>query len=319
MTREYTRRGMGEAALAVASLIILLAPVAGWGCWAIADPTALHVSTPGPYENAHTVATVTANFGWQGRQIDFYVTSQENFMPGSVNPVSAVTGPGGGVTTTYTSGADVGPICITARDRNDLHASASCWVTVLRVDGGDLWWFNGCRPAGYPVVTSLVAEGATTGTFHWQVNAGFEYALLSSNGTPVQELTETDNAAALLSVGPSCAPFDVSVHLAYNGAPMVDYLTHVRTPASLQRDTERDMTIGVTGGYETAIWYYIVDQFNVQLDDQIDCNEHWSTGQIRLLWWSNWPDFEEQGGPSVGSDPTCVRDRIAVVDVFPTI
>jgi len=123
----------------------------------VADTEALHVSTLDEhYENAHITATVTANFGYQGRQIDFHVTSQENFMPGSVNPVSAVTGPGGGVTTTYTSGDDVGPICITARDRNDLDASASCWVTVLRVDGGELWWFGGPAPENFPVKNCLL-------------------------------------------------------------------------------------------------------------------------------------------------------------------
>jgi Glucodextranase, domain B len=172
----------------------------------------------------------------------------------------------------------------------------------------DLWWFNMASPANYKVNVTLTAQGASTGSFHWEVVDGTDKVNFENNATSI-DITDK-NTVGLKSIGASASAAnvtkDVTIRLTYNGTAMCDFTTVVFAPSRLVFLRNVDLA-DATYGYESDLHYSIKDQFNRTLSSNVELNEHFTTGQIADFPGMNWR-FPVNGGATVA--PTDWFDKV---------
>ena len=136
----------------------------------------------------------------------------------------------------------------------------------------DLWWFNGESPANYHVTITVTAQGATTGTFKWQVIAGGDKVNLNNGGDDSDTIIATDdNTVVVKSTAPSTSLNDVTIRFTYNNVFVQDLSLTVRAPDNLEHLNDDDDDWG--DGWRTTISYRIRDQFNQVLPQNVPWNE----------------------------------------------
>jgi len=300
MMKKHTVR------LAFFSCLVLLAAV----------PTGVYAAGPNPYIQAKFTATTGSLGPWTsvsgeaggeahyvpiGQQIDFVDESGViNPMPDGQNQPNPggitkrewckdsgawIELPQGTVTWTYAA-AELGDFIIKERVwANTTPNNAICsmkFTPVEVVQDNDLWWFNGANAANYHEEVTLTAQGATTGTFKWEVTAGADKVDLNNGGADADTITATDdNTVQVKSTGVSAAVNDVSVKLSINGAVIC---THTMTVYAPQVEVQTGVTdhnfsyMGHNNGYESRHNFQINDQFSNALPHNIELNEHWTEG-----------------------------------------
>jgi hypothetical protein len=281
------RNYLNPALILPVILLIFCGSKSANACYSLtvsASPVALYVNG----RTSIITATVTDGAYHQpvsGHTIQFSVSGPTN--PGSVSPTSAVTGSDGTATTTYTSGASYGIVTITAMDETQPgspHPSKSCTVTVFEItQSRRIWWFDnvspGNQPANYFLDAVLTANGSSTGTFAWQVTAGFDDAGFVNGSNIVDSITlSNNNQVTLKAKDESEAPSSVHIKFTYNSIVIINtWNTTVRTADHLSL-LANNTTSDATWGYDTQIHYKVIDNVGDDFpNNNIGINEEWIT------------------------------------------
>jgi len=153
-------------------------------------------------------------------------------------------------------------------------------ITLTTAHSYGLWWFNGENAANYDERGTLTAQGATTGTFKWDVISGTDKVDLNYGLTDADSITVIDNnTITIKSTGASMVPNDVTVRLTYNGTVAGQCSVTVYTPKTeIQTDViDGNWEFqGHINGYESQHIFRILDQFNGTLPALIEINENWT-------------------------------------------
>jgi len=155
----------------------------------------------------------------------------------------------------------------------------TCTITVFNVaqSPAKLWWFNGQDPANYAIEVTLTAQGATTGTFKWDVVAGTDKVDFENNSDTITK--DNNNTVTVKSTAKSTAANDVTINFTYNGKFICSHHLSVYAPDSLNHISDVDNS-DATWGYDCKIHYSIRDQFGNNLPNNVEINEKWTTGVV---------------------------------------
>lgn len=146
-------------------------------------------------------------------------------------------------------------------------ASNRTKITVLIVKrSDDPWFLCGQRLQGLPTEITVTAEGATKGTFLWEVIEGQDKVNFENNADTI---TTTRNNVQLKSTAKSISQGDVTVRLTFNRVPCAENIFEVRAPFKLVRRPELDKDEGVGHscnskgnlGWRSLVGYEIFNQF----------------------------------------------------------
>ena len=162
-----------------------------------------------------------------------------------------------------------------ASSRRTAPAAPEVDLTILGPD--ELWYFDSAAPANY-LVTAQYSCNRAGGTYLWQTSG----ELTLSSATAASPLA---TAAAPSTAG------GASITLTYtpsSGPPeqATKSLT-VRAPTTLLHLYDAD-TADATWGYDSRIYYSIVDQFNTVLPQNVPINEQWSGAVVSDYPSMNW-------------------------------
>lgn len=192
-------------------------------------------------------------------------------------------------------------------------------VPVVIVGSGELWWFDGERPATYPVDQALAATaGGLPGTFRWEIVSGVTFA--DFNGFP----TAVGPTALLTSKSPSAGLADVDVNVEFHGAAgetgSATLRATVRAPQSMTHlgDTPSS-TPPPPANWQTLVSYSIQDQFGTTLPRSVPLHEFWfDKPPIPDFAGTNWPSFPPTEG-SATVNPAGWNDQLAIADGVPPV
>ncbi len=187
--------------------------------------------------------------------------------------------------------------------------SDTCIVTVFLItEDYILWYFDGEDPTNYHIEVTWTAEGATIGTFKWEVIAGTTKVNLE-NDTDIITLTD-DNQVGIKSTEASVSDNDVTIRFSYYNIATADCYMEVYAPASLEYIGTNHWDWGI--GFLSEVYYRINDQFDWTLPDAVEHNEDWASPDTHD--WlgppvENWPVPNADGWTV---DPTGWADNIGV-------
>jgi hypothetical protein len=164
-----------------------------------------------------------------------------------------------------------------------------------------LWWFGGEDAASFAEEMTLTAEGASTGTFVWEVTEGAGRIDLNDGGDDADTITaEDDNTVVVKSTGGSAADDDVCIRLTIDGQFVCDHKLTVSWPYSLRPGALEDdprHEPSEAYGYLSFVWYCTVDRLGSDLPHcDVEINEVWTTGLVQHYEGTDW----RQGGPLGG-------------------
>ena len=209
-----------------------------------------------------------------------------------------------------TNAPGMGAILADAKDLKDgnntvPNLSTNLPVRVFQIiQEKDLWWFNGEKPDGFNQETTLTANsgGFVAGeSYFWFIPVGNDKAAFGEASSK----TTTINQVDINSMGSSAyTNNDVAIALNVNNVLVNGrYQTHIYAPYKLNRvsiDHEKWMYFGNIpwpNAFKTTIQYKIVDNFNRNIDQDIDVNEEFPSGSPNDIT-NNWPNFQvNQGDP----------------------
>jgi len=211
-------------------------------------------------------------------------------------------------------------------------------VTVFHVGSNyQLWYFNGEDPTAYHIQVTYTANGATTGTFKWEVIAGTTKVNLE-NDTDIITLTD-DNQVGVKSTYMSYPKDDVTIQFTYNAVVVVNVVESVYVPNHAYTiDGPDDSDNG--NGFNTWYRMEVEDQFGVNIPDWLSVNEEFSDWQsdyegedwspLAAEWWQTvtfWDEADQEygerfddnygcTGTSVDPDPVNPDDEDADTEIF---
>jgi len=143
-----------------------------------------------------------------------------------------------------------------------------------------VWWFNGAKPAGYPVQITATAIPNGVGPYTWKITAG-----LGEVGFPNQTastITTPGNTVQVIAAGISRAPNDIQLTVSAQGVTSNPHALTVLAPYSLHPlSSENSDLPSATYGYLSEIHYAVLDQFGHQsLSARVPLNEQWTSRAI---------------------------------------
>jgi hypothetical protein len=191
----------------------------------------------------------------------------------------------------------------------------------------NLWWFNGASPQPTNYVTTLQATSGGT-DYAWTITSGAQYAQFSNNSSAID--TGSKNTVVVV---PSADPGDgppppvtvtVAVATKEGTVTSAPFTLNLRKPYELRPNSIADKS-NTTYGYQTQIYYQILDQTGAVLPFPVPMNQHFAPGTLvndypgtnwteptncgstgactQLYTPSNWYDLVE-GAKTAGSVPT---------------
>jgi len=189
---------------------------------------------------------------------------------------------------------------------------------------GEMWWFNGATPPGWPTEARLTASGPTSGDFIWTVTSGTA-CVQFENGQDAY-VGHDDNSVVVEATGPSAAESDVTIKFRYVHGQIAEdvdeYKLTVRMPAGQGQyaPPDYDPSPKRPYGYLTRIHYYMVDNLGDAVGDEqteLPGNEEWTTPQVDVwqpqLGWDRPEDPPGSGGfIATGMYPPTYEDWIHV-------
>jgi len=152
----------------------------------------------------------------------------------------------------------------------------TCSVTVFYVTPDyDLWYFNGEDALNYHEQVTWTANGATTGTFKWDVIAGTAKVNLEND---TDSITKTNNnQVGIKSTAASATERDFTIRFTYNSVAVADTSSQVLAPVAYVNS----INYGDWGpGFDTTYVMRVEDKvFHDNLPASLEVNEQFGAWQ----------------------------------------
>lgn len=215
------------------------------------------------------------------------------------------------LTISTTTRTDAGTYQITITGKGDKCADSDPYTypfDVAPVLDGDrnIWWFDQTNPDGYKTKGTLKAMPSEQGPYLWKIKKGTDKVRFPDGSTSV---TTDGPSVKFKSTGPNGSKppgQDIEISVTVNGVTSDVLKTQVRVPHKLVPNGERHDP-DEKMGYQSIIYYRLLDQFKELLPVDVPWNEMFTTPVEKDRLDSDW--VRGKAGGEVQS-PAIMGDKI---------